>query len=38
MRSHLLAAKLKRREFMVTIALVPVSGATGFPVNTLATF
>ncbi|HET9360466.1 MAG TPA: cyclase family protein [Vicinamibacterales bacterium] len=32
------AAKLKRWEFMVTIAPVPVTGGTGFPVNTLATF
>ena len=32
------AAKLNRWEFMVTIAPVPVTGGTGFPVNTLATF
>jgi hypothetical protein len=32
------AAKLNRWEFMVTIAPVPVTGGTGFPVNTIATF
>jgi kynurenine formamidase len=32
------AEKLKRWEFMVTIAPVPVTGGTGFPVNALATF
>ena len=32
------AAKLNRWEFMVTIAPVPVTGGTGFPVNTLSTF
>jgi kynurenine formamidase len=32
------AARLKRWEFMVTIAPVPVTGGTGFPVNTLAVF
>ena len=32
------AAKLNRSEFMVTIAPVPVTGGTGFPVNALATF
>ena len=32
------AAKLNRWDFMVTIAPVPVTGGTGFPVNTLATF
>jgi kynurenine formamidase len=33
-----LAAKLKRWEFMLTVAPVPVSGGTGFPVNAIATF
>jgi len=33
-----LAAKLNRWEFMVTIAPVPVTGGTGFPVNALAIF
>ena len=32
------AATLKRWEFMVSIAPVPVTGGTGFPVNTLAVF
>lgn len=32
------AARLNRWEFMVTIAPVPVTGGTGFPVNTLAIF
>jgi kynurenine formamidase len=32
------AAKLNRWEFMVTIAPMPVTGGTGFPVNTLAMF
>ena len=32
------AAKLKRWEFMLTVAPVPVAGGTGFPVNALATF
>ena len=32
------AAKLKRWEFMLTIAPVPVTGGTGFPLNALATF
>jgi kynurenine formamidase len=32
------AARLNRWEFMITIAPVPVTGGTGFPVNTLATF
>jgi kynurenine formamidase len=32
------AAKLNRWEFMVTIAPVPVTGGTGFPVNALAIF
>jgi kynurenine formamidase len=32
------AAKLNRWEFMVTIAPVPVTGGTGFPVNAIATF
>ena len=33
-----LAAKLNRWEFMVTIAPIPVTGGTGFPVNALAIF
>ena len=33
-----LAAKQNRWEFMFTVAPVPVSGGTGFPVNALATF
>jgi hypothetical protein len=33
-----MAAKLKRWEFMLTIAPVPVTGGTGFRVNALATF
>jgi kynurenine formamidase len=32
------ASRLNRWEFMITIAPVPVTGGTGFPVNTLATF
>lgn len=32
------AAKLNRWEFMLTLAPVPVTGGTGFPVNALATF
>ena len=32
------AARLKRWEFMLTIDPVPVTGGTGFPVNTLAIF
>jgi kynurenine formamidase len=32
------AATLKRWEFMITVAPVPVTGGTGFPVNALATF
>jgi kynurenine formamidase len=32
------AARLKRWDFMITIAPVPVTGGTGFPVNALATF
>lgn len=32
------AEKLKRYEFMLTIAPIPVTGGTGFPVNALATF
>ncbi len=32
------AARLKRWEFMLTIAPVPVTGGTGFPVNALAMF
>jgi len=33
-----LAARLNRWEFMLTIAPVPVTGGTGFPVNTIAVF
>ena len=33
-----LAAKQNRWEFMLTVAPVPVSGGTGFPVNAFATF
>jgi kynurenine formamidase len=33
-----LAAAQKRWEFMLTVAPVPVTGGTGFPVNALATF
>ena len=32
------AAKLKRWEFLLTVAPVPVTGGTGFPVNALAIF
>jgi hypothetical protein len=32
------ATKLNRWEFMLTLAPVPVTGGTGFPVNALATF
>jgi kynurenine formamidase len=32
------AAKLNRWEFMFTVAPLPVTGGTGFPVNALATF
>ena len=32
------AAKMNRWEFMLTVAPVPVTGGTGFPVNALATF
>jgi kynurenine formamidase len=32
------ASRLNRWAFMITIAPVPVTGGTGFPVNTLATF
>jgi kynurenine formamidase len=32
------ASRLNRWEFMISIAPVPVTGGTGFPVNTLATF
>jgi hypothetical protein len=32
------AASLKRWDFMISIAPVPVTGGTGFPVNGLATF
>lgn len=32
------AARLNRWEFMLTIAPMPVTGGTGFPVNALATF
>ena len=33
-----MAAKLNRWEFLLTIAPVPVTGGTGFPVNALAIF
>jgi kynurenine formamidase len=33
-----MAAKQKRWEFMFTVAPVPVTGGTGFPVNAIATF
>ncbi|HSJ42430.1 MAG TPA: hypothetical protein VK955_15460, partial [Xanthobacteraceae bacterium] len=33
-----LAAKLKRWEFMITINPMPVTGGTGSPMNTIATF
>ena len=32
------AAKLKRWDFMLTLAPVPATGGTGFPVNAIATF
>ena len=32
------AARLNRWEFMLTIAPVPVTGGTGFPLNALAVF
>ena len=32
------AAKLKRWEFMITINPMPVTGGTGSPLNTIATF
>jgi kynurenine formamidase len=32
------ASRLNRWEFMITIAPVPVTGGTGFPVNSIATF
>ena len=32
------AARLNRWEFMLTVAPVPVTGGTGFPVNAIATF
>jgi kynurenine formamidase len=32
------AARLNRWEFMISVAPVPVTGGTGFPVNALATF
>jgi kynurenine formamidase len=32
------AAKLKRWEFLLTVAPIPVTGGTGFPVNALAIF
>jgi kynurenine formamidase len=32
------AARLNRRTFMLTIAPVPVTGGTGFPLNAIATF
>jgi hypothetical protein len=33
-----MAAKLNRWEFMLTIAPVPVTGGTGFPLNAIAMF
>ena len=33
-----MAAKLKRWEFMITINPMPISGGTGSPLNTIATF
>jgi hypothetical protein len=33
-----MAAKLRRWEFMLSAAPVPVTGGTGFPVNALAIF
>ena len=33
-----LAARQKRWQFMLTVAPVPVTGGTGFPVNAIATF
>ena len=33
-----MAARLNRWEFLLTVAPVPVTGGTGFPVNALATF
>ncbi len=32
------SAKLNRWEFMLTIAPVPVTGGTGFPLNAIAMF
>ena len=32
------AARLKRWEFLLTVAPLPVTGGTGFPVNALAIF
>jgi hypothetical protein len=32
------AARLNRWEFMLTIAPVPVTGGTGFPLNAIAVF
>ena len=32
------AAKLNRWEFLLTVAPVPITGGTGFPVNALAIF
>ena len=32
------AAKLKRWEFMITINPMPITGGTGSPLNTIATF
>ena len=32
------AAKLKRWEFLLTVAPIPVTGGTGFPVNAMAIF
>ena len=33
-----MAAKLNRWDFMLTIAPVPVTGGTGFPLNAIAMF
>jgi hypothetical protein len=33
-----MAARLKRWEFLLTAAAVPVAGGTGFPLNPIATF
>jgi hypothetical protein len=32
------AARLKRWEFMITINPMPITGGTGSPLNTIATF